>query len=196
MAWLQRLIYGIVFMVLLWITQVLFPDFPDFTSLGYFLAVYYLAYFALNQKEIYAFTEKGMIEVIEIIENKENTPEKPILNPDLSTEKVKLDELMAKEKPYLDNELSLPKLAELFETSTHQLSFLLNKGFNENFYDYVNRYRVEESKRLLIDKKFNHLSIVGIAFESGFNSKTAFNTAFKKFTGSTPTEFRKANAPT
>ncbi len=191
LSWLQHFIYGVVFMVLLWFIQVVFPDVPDITAVGYFIAVYYLAYFALNQKEIFPFSEKERLDVLEIIESK---PDKAALLPDLATEEEgkRLNELMLNEKPYLDNDLSLPKLAKLFNTSTHQLSHLLNTGFGENFYDYVNRYRVEESKRLLTDSNYRHLSMVGIAFEAGFNSKTAFNTAFKKFAGSTPSGFRKA----
>ncbi|MFN4000392.1 helix-turn-helix domain-containing protein [Algoriphagus sp.] len=196
LTWLQRLIYGLIFMVLLWVMQVLLPTLTNFNSVLYLFAIYYLAYYALNQKEIYPFTEKETLEVIQLIEIKQAEPEPTTLILSLAqeTEKERLNELMIKEKPYLDNELSLPKLAESFQTGTHQLSYLLNKGLNDNFYDYVNRFRVEESKRLLLDKKFNHLSMVGIALEAGFNSKTAFNTAFKKFTGHTPSEFRKANS--
>ena len=195
LSWLQWLIYGVFFMVLLWIFQILFPEVPDFASVGYFLAVYYLAYFTLNQKEIYPFTEKETHNVLEIIEDTGEKSGKVVLPSDLVIEMTKLNELMRKEKPYLDNELSLPKLSAQLQTRRHQVSYLLNKGFNENFYDYVNRHRVEESKKLLMDKKLKHLSLVGIAFEAGFNSKTAFNTAFKKFTGKTPSEFRKANTP-
>jgi AraC-like DNA-binding protein len=60
----------------------------------------------------------------------------------------------------------------------------------ENFYDLVNGYRVEEAKRLLLDSKSINYTILSVGFEAGFNSKTTFNTVFKKFTGFTPTEFR------
>ncbi|WP_373493157.1 helix-turn-helix domain-containing protein, partial [Aquiflexum sp.] len=59
------------------------------------------------------------------------------------------------------------------------------------FFELVNGYRVEESKNLMMDEKLNHLSMIGIAFEAGFSSKTAFNTAFKKHTGMTPSQFKK-----
>jgi AraC-like DNA-binding protein len=74
----------------------------------------------------------------------------------------------------------------------HQLSYLINIGFNENFFLFVNKYRVERVKELLINKENDHLSILGIAFESGFSSKTAFNTTFKKFTQQTPSEYKKS----
>jgi AraC-like DNA-binding protein len=61
----------------------------------------------------------------------------------------------------------------------------------KNFYDLVNGYRVEEAKRLLLDPKNTNYTILSVGFEAGFNSKTTFNTVFKKFTGLTPTDFRK-----
>ena len=194
LAWIQKFILGVIFFGFLWLIQINLPELPNFYSIGYFLGVYYLAYFALNQKELYPFSESDTLEIAEILESKEDTSNASILIPDLTSEKNKLDELMNHEKPYLDNELTLPKLAHLFQTNTHQLSYLLNNGFKENFYDYVNRHRVEESKKLLMDKKFAHLSMVGIAYEAGFNSKTTFNTAFKKFTGYTPSEYKKVNS--
>jgi AraC-like DNA-binding protein len=195
LAWLQYFLYGIVFLVLLWLGELIFELSKYWAYLGYFTGVYYLAYFALNQKEIYPFSKEDTQDIIEVIEEIEATEEQktPLFpNLDIENEKIRLNELMKNEKPYLDNELGLPKLAQLCQLSTHELSYLLNEGFEENFYEFVNRYRVEGSKKLLADTKFQHLNMVGIAFESGFNSKTAFNTAFKKLTGQTPSEFRKS----
>ncbi|WP_276876504.1 helix-turn-helix domain-containing protein [Chryseobacterium joostei] len=98
---------------------------------------------------------------------------------------------METEKPYLDGDLNLLKLSDRVQINAHQLSYLLNNGFQENFFYFVNKYRVEHAKKMLIDDSFQKLSILGIAFESGFNSKTAFNTIFKKMTDMTPSEFRK-----
>jgi AraC-like DNA-binding protein len=70
------------------------------------------------------------------------------------------------------------------------VSQAINDGMKKNFYDLVNSYRVEEAKRLLMDEKNNNFTILSVGFEAGFNSKTTFNTVFKKFTGLTPTEFR------
>jgi AraC-like DNA-binding protein len=65
---------------------------------------------------------------------------------------------------------------------------------NKTFYDLVNGYRVEEAKRLLLDPKSKNNKILAIAFDSGFNSKTTFNTVFKKFTGFTPSDFKEQHA--
>ena len=76
--------------------------------------------------------------------------------------------------------------------STHLLSYTINTGFDENFYQFINRYRIDEAKKMVLDPQMGHLNLVGIAFAVGFNSKTAFNTAFKKATGQTPSEFKKS----
>jgi AraC-like DNA-binding protein len=193
LTWLQNIIYGTAFMIILWLLEIMLPAFPDFSTVGYFIAVGYLAYYTLYQKEIYPFEEREIAELSEIIENKSASIKfTPLISDDLLVaEKVRLDGLMNTQKLFLDSELSLPKLAGILNTSTHQLSYLLNTGFSETFYDYVNRYRVEEFKKLLKDKRYQHLSIIGIAYEVGFSSKTTLYASFKKLTGTSPTAYRK-----
>ncbi|TAL47100.1 MAG: AraC family transcriptional regulator, partial [Chitinophagaceae bacterium] len=77
------------------------------------------------------------------------------------------------------------------QVPAYQVSLALNEGIKKNFYDVINGYRVEEAKRLLLDSKSKNFTILSVGFEAGFNSKTTFNTVFKKFTGVTPTEFRE-----
>jgi AraC-like DNA-binding protein len=73
--------------------------------------------------------------------------------------------------------------------SIHDLSYLLNEAFGMNFFRFINLYRIEEAKQLMISEKYRHLNILGIAYSAGFNSKTTFNTAFKKETGVSPSQF-------
>jgi AraC-like DNA-binding protein len=101
---------------------------------------------------------------------------------------------MQSEKPFLDNELNLLKLAAHMQITIHTLSYVINEGYGENFAQYVNRYRVEEAKKLLDDPQVAHLSILGIAFDAGFNSKTVFNTTFKKITGLSPSEYKSSGS--
>ena len=96
---------------------------------------------------------------------------------------------MDTEKPWLDPELTLSDLAERVGLNASQLSYLVNNGFDQNFNDFVNQYRVEEVKRKLASSDFQHLSLLGMAFESGFNSKATFNRAFKKLTGHAPSQY-------
>ena len=98
--------------------------------------------------------------------------------------------LLETEKPFLSSEISLVQLANLLDIKPHILSYTINEGFNENFNQFINRYRIEEAKNLLINPKKNHLSISGIGYEVGFNSKSTFNATFKKLTNQTPIQFK------
>jgi len=103
-----------------------------------------------------------------------------------------LDSLMREEKLYLDSELSLNDLSDRMGLSVHQLSELINQGHGLNFNDYINQFRVEEFKYLLQQSRFENDTLLAVAFEAGFNSKTTFNTSFKKLTGLTPTQYRRS----
>ncbi len=96
-----------------------------------------------------------------------------------------------KEKPYLTPSLTIDELAKNLSIPSKHLSQVINEHLNKNFFDFVNSYRVEEAKRYLLNSMNNHLTILYIAFEVGFNSKTAFNRAFKKQVGMSPTHFKK-----
>ncbi|MEM9076015.1 MAG: helix-turn-helix domain-containing protein [Bacteroidota bacterium] len=107
-----------------------------------------------------------------------------------AVEQIKL--LMESEKPYLDPELNLIDLAKRANMSRSQLSETINLGFKKNFNDFVNMYRIEAFKKMIEAEKHQQLSLLGIAYECGFNSKATFNRVFKKLTQTSPTEFLKA----
>jgi AraC-like DNA-binding protein len=98
---------------------------------------------------------------------------------------------MEEDKKFLEPELSLQSLSEDLQIPSHQISQVLNLHLQKNFYDFVNHYRVEEVKKELQNPKKQHLSILAIAFDSGFNSKSTFNTVFKQHTSLTPSAYRK-----
>jgi len=105
--------------------------------------------------------------------------------------RAKLLALMAEEHPWLEPELTLAELAQRLRLHPAQLSRLINLGCGQSFSDFVNRYRVEEAQRKLADPRFAHYSLVGVALESGFNSKSTFNRVFKKLTGQVPRELAR-----
>lgn len=102
-----------------------------------------------------------------------------------------LESVMTSNKPYLENNLTLPTLAKMLDLSPNYLSQTLNGYFNVNFFDFINGYRIDAAKRQLSEGDPKKYIILGLALDSGFNSKSAFYTAFKKHTGLTPTQFRK-----
>ncbi len=103
----------------------------------------------------------------------------------------KLNQIITHNKPYLNEKLTISELAEMMNISRHLLTQVINNNLNKNFYTFINEYRIEEVKKMFADPKKNHYSILGIAYECGFNSKSTFNTLFKKYTGITPSEYRK-----
>jgi TolB-like protein/class 3 adenylate cyclase/AraC-like DNA-binding protein len=105
--------------------------------------------------------------------------------------KQQLEALMADKEPYLNPDLTLRSLAEIMEIPANHLSQLLNEGFDKNFAEYVNSFRLETFKSKAADPAQQHLTILALAFDSGFNSKTVFNTFFKKMEGKTPKAFWK-----
>lgn len=109
----------------------------------------------------------------------------------------KLEQLFKTTKPHLDPELSVKKVVDLLGQPEHIISRAFNYKADMHFFDYVNQYRVEEAKHLLTDEKaVKQFTIEALAMQCGFNNKTSFNKAFKKFTGETPSAYRDRLAQT
>ena len=126
--------------------------------------------------------------------SQENKPSKKYEKSSLTSEiqentLSKLQNLMESEKPFLEDSFSMPFLAKKLSVSPHHLSQILNESLGQSFFDFTAQYRVQEAQKLLI--KNPNLKIEEIAEMVGYNSKSAFNTAFKKITGLSPSEFRK-----
>jgi AraC-like DNA-binding protein len=99
--------------------------------------------------------------------------------------------LMSKEQLYKENDLKLETLAEKLNSNRHFVSQVINQYYKANFFDFINANRIDEAKRLLVDD--HELNIIEIAYAVGYNNKVTFNTVFKRFTGVTPSEYRKHN---
>lgn len=103
----------------------------------------------------------------------------------------KVLEMMEKEKPYLDSELTQADLAKKLQMNAHHLSEVLTGSFEKNFYSFINIYRVNNAQELLKNAKYHNYKIEAIGYDSGFNSKTSFNRVFKNITGMTPSQYRQ-----
>ena len=112
----------------------------------------------------------------------------------IESDKLKVKEIMVEKSLYLDPNLSLDKLAKETGFNNKYLSLVLNLGFNKNFFEFINEYRVERVKQLLVHPDYQHFTIVAIANEAGFNSKSTFNSIFKKYTKLTPREYLRSCA--
>lgn len=198
LSWLRKLIYtfGFIWTALMFFATIhhvfnmfswIFCTHGLTLSLSVFIII--IGYLGLKQKEIFVnFPDSGSEFVTE-----ERAKYSGVAADEEETKHYvsNLRQYMDAEKPYLDPEISLPELSKRLGVSSHFLSRVINEQLGVNFFDFVNRYRVEEVKLRITDPKFNYLSILGIAFESGFNTKSTFNRVFKKTTGLTPKEFRE-----
>ena len=124
---------------------------------------------------------------------KSKSKQKPLLDPKTARKYVdKILHFLQTEKPYLNPTISLRDLANQVQIHPNQLSWLLNEAIGKKFNEFINHYRVEHFKELAKNPENAHISIIGLAYESGFNSKTVFNTFFKKEMGITPLEYLKS----
>jgi AraC-like DNA-binding protein len=151
------------------------------------LIMYAIGYMGWQQPEIFSGTEETA---------DETTPQKKYEKSTLTSAKAeeyhqKLLHLMAAEKPYRNRDLTLPRLAQRLAISSHHLSQIINDRLQQNFFEFVNGHRVEEAKRLLLEPANANINIAEIGFTAGFSSVSAFNAAFKKHAGLTPSQFRR-----
>ncbi|MEH1007938.1 tetratricopeptide repeat protein [Winogradskyella sp. ECml5-4] len=122
---------------------------------------------------------------------KENS--KPLNTAEIAKYKLILENFIKNSEPYLNPNLSLKELAKNIALHPNKLSWLLNAEFNKNFNDYINQFRLSHFKTVALNPKFKHITILGLAYDSGFNSKSVFNTFFKKIEGITPSQWVKQN---
>jgi AraC-like DNA-binding protein len=104
----------------------------------------------------------------------------------------RLNELMDREKLYVDDEINLDRLAARLNITRHQLSQVLNERAEMNFFEYINSRRIQEAKQLLTSTSKKELNIIEIAYKVGYTNKVTFNNTFKKYTGMTPSDFRSS----
>jgi len=165
-------------------TGLLKTEYDYFITYMMVLFVGTVSYFSFVQPDV--FNGTPITKVIPFIKY-----EKTGLPESFSTElKEKLVTLMEDSKPYLNPDLRLNDLADMLDISRHHASQIINEHFNTNFFDFINKYRVEEAERMLDDDGLD-LNITDIAFQSGFNNRVSFYKAFKKIVGTTPTEYKE-----
>lgn len=165
------------------------------------LFVFYLGMMGLLQPLIYSGDEPDSQNPTpqpssindEIADHPKGKYKKSAVTEEMSARILKrLAETMEAEQPYLNNTLTLPDLAEMISTPPNYVSQVINEQLQMNFFDYVNSYRIETAKKLIINPLPHTLTILDIAMESAFNSKSAFYSAFKKQVGLTPAAFKKS----
>ncbi len=211
--WLRALTIGIVLMLVAWTFGIvdvhlrylninLQADLFIYLYLIIVVIIYYISYTALKTPEVFKLEQEELhvngTRGTSIQWQKEDAAGRELTGDFVAASasddqfndlNERLLEDMNVEKPYLDTELSLQALADQIDISRHQLSALINKKHEMNFYEFINRYRIEEVKHLFTDPANKHYKLISLAYDSGFNSKASFNRIFKQFTLQTPSEY-------
>ena len=200
LLWLRNLTIGIVAVwtlaTALHVFQITGIDIGDIelrlTPLAVSIVVYAIGYLGLRQPEIFHRSSGAMAPIKEPKEARaDQTYEKSGLTQTQAEAHLQqLLRVMEQKQLYKNSLLTLDDLANEMSISPHHLSQVINVQLGKNFYDFVNGYRVEEVKRRLRDPKSMHLTILAIALDAGFNTKSSFNAFFKKHTGLTPSQYR------
>ena len=183
LQWLQMLTIG---MGGIWLLVIFAPS-DAWTFGGAVLFVFLIGFFGIRQVGIFTF-ENSIPEE----EEKKSKYSKSGLTAELSEKIYKeLIRFMEGKFIYRKNDLNISELASWLDVHPNYLSQIINEREGKNFYDFVNNYRIEEFKRRAVDPQYQHFTLLSLAYDCGFNSKSSFNRHFKKLTGRTPSQYVK-----
>jgi len=160
-------------------------------NLANLVVLFWLVLKAFKNSQLFIGINTSTIPVNQLIEGKkenleeenENTAYPEIIN--------KLENHMKVNEPFMDSSLSVYDLAKQINVPSRDLSIAINHNLNKHFFDFVNEYRIKKAMEIFKNTNDDKLTVLEVLYEVGFNSKSSFNTAFKKFTGTTPSEFKR-----
>lgn len=152
-----------------------------------FCTCWYL-FIALNNPEFFRGVNSHLKPITEIVPKQKPSP---IIDDEKNKQIEYLKKLMTEKEPYLDSSLTIQDLSEQVKIPVKDLSTLINLYMDKHFFDFVNEFRIEKAMQILRDSSQKELTVLEILYQVGFNSKSSFNTSFKKYTGKTPSDFRK-----
>ncbi|OSY88058.1 hypothetical protein WH52_08500 [Tenacibaculum holothuriorum] len=193
LKWFYIWVYGIIAFVFIDILSgillLLYPSIQFVLSINLLfltILIWYVGYYGLNQTHVFLLNT-------EAIQEKKEIKNKPVLELNRSEEfHQKLEELFQLKQIYQQQNLSLREVAELLNTTDKKLSNYINTNLNTTFYEFVNTYRIRHFKEVISNGNSEKLTLLAIAFDSGFNSKATFNRVFKQQEGITPLQFKKS----
>ncbi len=195
LEWLDFTLLGfIIILILSFAVQIVFTLFPDNDSLNllilillFVLLIFIMGAIIKGLRTDVSFTSTLRLDAGDHKSNKKLS--------ERELDQLKsLKEIMQSEKPFLNPSLSLQDLATRMQISNRELSYLINHGDNNSFFDFINSYRIQFAQDKIQHSDDEKQTILEVMYASGFNSKSSFNTAFKKHSGYTPTQWKKLNA--
>ena len=193
--WLRNLLIGllVIWLVVIFDNFVLDSSLTDsviYVSVSLFVA--FTGFFGLRQGNIFMNLPDGSLPAELTAEEQQRYSKSGLKEERAAEVKLLLLKLMEEKKLFLDENISLPQLAEMLNIHPNYLSQVINERFQKNFYDFINSYRVEEFKRIVALERNKNKTFFALSLDSGFNSKASFNNSFKKITGTTPSAFVKS----
>jgi AraC-like DNA-binding protein len=207
LRWLRYVISGLTFIWLMVVLSNILSKVPVITDslseniiyMSVTIAVFFLGYYGIKQKAIYIDSPKSVKAIKKLATGKRPGQIQKV--DDLSQKEDKevvymttLLDFFDTEKPYLNNKLSLKEVADALNIPLNLLSSVINRQTGKSFFNFVNSYRVTEFMSRLADPANKNYTLMAIAYESGFNSKSSFNRIFKDYTGLTPSEFNASGS--
>lgn len=201
--WLKVLINGSIMLFVMMFIGFILYKFRIIATINYlsvisnifvFVFIIYLAYYGIkNTNTFKEVIVSNKIEYVEVVEKAEVAPNKISIDESFSADVIgKLEGVMEQEKPYLSEKLTIAQLAEMTDISQKLLSQIINCHYHQNFFDFINSYRIREFNKRIDNGELKNYTILSIAFDCGFNSKSAFNRAYKKHIGVPPSTFHKS----
>ena len=193
LEWLRLVLVCIFILGILWLADELNRRyaFAPFSSImyprmiGISVLIYWCGYTIYFRRDLFELPPQ--------LSGQDKTDHKPeiALSANTDIHYKRLLSLMDTDQLYLDPNINMTTLAEKTELSVGYLSLIINQKENKNFFEFINTYRIAEVKQLMRDPKFSHFTLLGMAQEAGFRSKSTFNAVFKKIEGLTPSQYKK-----
>ena len=147
---------------------------------------------ALNNPDLFKGVDSNMLMVNVAVISTEKESFQTIKSVEIASQIELEKKYVIESKPYLEPSLTIQELSKQVNIPVRDLSVLINHHINQHFFDFINEYRIQKAMQILKNPSKSKLTILEILYDVGFNSKSSFNTAFKKYTNQTPTEFRNS----
>jgi AraC-like DNA-binding protein len=147
---------------------------------------------ALNNPDLFKGVDSNMLLVNEAVVSTEKESFQTPKSVEIASQIELVEKYVLENEPYLEPSLTIQELSKQVNIPVRDLSILINHHINQHFFDFINEYRIQKAMQILKNPSKSKLTILEILYEVGFNSKSSFNTAFKKHTNQTPTEFRNS----
>lgn len=191
--WVKYMLIGVIIVTTANIISSLYTYNQPNTELENIILITILVILFISFLGYYGIAQTRVLLPDFLIDSTKNNKNHTTINIDKeSIEKyIKTIELiLTKNQIFLDENLTLSKLAKLTALNEKKLSAIINKEMNTSFYNLINLYRIDEFKKRIVSDKYNNLTIIGIAYDCGFKSKSTFNRLFKKSTGVSPSDYK------